>query len=69
MTNFSHLSVRVYARRTVEIQSRMAKFCDLWESALKVSVGSRKIAEGEYIVNNTFTYKVSLLLLSEFEPP
>ena len=45
------------------------KFCDLLESALKVSVASREIAEGEYIVNNTVTYKVSLLLQSEFEPP
>ena len=27
------------------------------------------VVTGEYIVNNTFTYKVSLLLQSEFEPP
>ena len=30
-------------------------------------MASREIAEG--IVNNTFTYKVSSLLQSEFEPP
>ena len=58
MTNFSHLSVCVYARRTY-----------LWKSALKISVASREIAEGDYIVNNTFMYKVSLLLQSEFESP
>ena len=32
-------------------------------------MASREIEEGEYIVNNTFTYKVSSLLKSEFESP
>ena len=45
------------------------KFCDLQEPALQISVASREKAEGEDIVNNTFTYKVSQLLESEFEPP
>ena len=69
MTNFftpQCVRVRqVYGRNTI----KNGEFCDLWESALKVFVGSREIAESEYIVNNTFTYKVSLLLQSEFEPP
>ena len=32
-------------------------------------MASRGIAEGEYIINNTFMYKVSLLLQSEFRLP
>ena len=32
-------------------------------------MASREIAEGEYIINNTFTDKVSSLLKLEFEPP
>ena len=46
----------MYGRNTI----KNGKFCDLWKSALKVSVASREIAESEYIVNNTFTYKVKL---------
>jgi len=59
----------MYARHIAEILSGMANSVIFRTQNCRYLWLVGKIAEGEYIINSIFTYKVSLLLQSEFEPP
>ena len=59
MPIFSHFSVCVC---TGEILSGIANSVTFRSQHCSISVASRKVQEGEYIIDNTFTYEVSLLL-------